>query len=46
MSETSAGAPVVKKPTVLLIVAWAWVLVPFAYGLNQLVVKVVKLFNS
>ena len=25
MSETSAGAPVVKKPTVLLIVAWAWV---------------------
>jgi hypothetical protein len=46
MTETTASAPVAKKPTVLLIVAWAWVLVPFAYGVNQLVVKVVKLFNS
>jgi hypothetical protein len=46
MSERVAGAPAVKKPTALLIVAWAWVLVPFAYGVDQLVVKVVKLFNG
>lgn len=46
MSDTPAGAPVVKKLTALLVVAWAWVLVPFAYGVNQLVVKVVKLFNG
>lgn len=47
MSQMPPGAPVApEKRTVLLIVAWAWVLVPFAYGLNQLIVKVVKLFNS
>ena len=47
MSATPAGAPVApQKRTALLIGAWAWVLVPFAYGLDQLIVKVVKLFNS
>jgi hypothetical protein len=47
MSQTPAGAPVApEKRTVLLVVAWAWVLVPFVYGLDQLIVKVAKLFNS
>jgi hypothetical protein len=47
MSQTPAGAPVApEKRTALLVVAWAWVLVPFAYGLEQLIVKVAKLFSS
>ena len=47
MSQTPAGAVVApEKRTALLIVAWAWVLVPFAYGLDQLIVKVVKLFTA
>lgn len=41
---SSAVAP--EKRTALLVVSWAWVLVPFAYGLDQLIVKVAKLFNS
>ncbi len=28
------------------IVAWLWVLVPFAYGLYQLVIKIPALFGS
>ena len=47
MSQTSPSASVlIEKSTVLLIVAWAWVLIPFAYGLNQLAVKAVKLFSG
>ncbi len=47
MSQTPAGALVApEKRVVLLVVAWAWVLVPFSYGLEQLIVKVAKLFNS
>lgn len=28
------------------IVAWLWVLIPFAYGLYQLVIKIPALFGS
>jgi hypothetical protein len=31
---------------VLAVLAWLWVLVPFGYGLYQLVVKIPALFGS
>ena len=37
------------KPTlspVLAVLAWLWVLVPFGYGLVQLLIKVPGLFGS
>ena len=47
MSQAPSSAPVAsEKRIALLVVAWAWVLVPFAYGLDQLIVKVAKLFSS
>ncbi|QUQ68092.1 MFS transporter small subunit [Kutzneria sp. CA-103260] len=30
----------------LMVIAWLWVGLPFAYGLYQLFVKVVQLFQS
>jgi hypothetical protein len=30
----------------LMVVAWLWVALPFAYGLYQLIVKVTQLFQS
>ena len=30
----------------LMVIAWLWVGLPFAYGLWQLIVKVVQLFQS
>ena len=30
----------------LMVVAWLWVGLPFAYGLYQLIIKVVQLFQS
>lgn len=30
----------------LMVVAWLWVGLPFAYGLYQLIVKVVQLFQG
>jgi len=32
--------------TALMTVAWLWVALPFAYGLYQLIVKVVQLFQG
>jgi hypothetical protein len=32
--------------TVLMVVAWLWVLVPFVYGVWQLLVKIVPLFSG
>jgi hypothetical protein len=37
------------RPTstlVIGIVAWLWVLIPFAYGLYELVIKIPALFGS
>ena len=31
---------------VIGVIAWLWVLIPFAYGLYQLVVKIPALFGS
>lgn len=31
--------------TGLLVLAWAWVLLPFAYGVYELILKVVQLFG-
>ena len=30
----------------LMVIAWLWVGLPFVYGLYQLIVKVVQLFQS
>jgi len=32
--------------TLLTAVAWLWVILPFAYGLWQLLIKVVQLFSG
>jgi hypothetical protein len=31
---------------VIGVIAWLWVLIPFAYGLYQLVIKIPALFGS
>jgi hypothetical protein len=48
MSETSPSAVPAPSAARLLItvVAWLWVLVPFLYGVWQLLIKVVPLFAS
>ncbi|RDI65115.1 MFS transporter small subunit [Nocardia pseudobrasiliensis] len=38
----SEGGP---RRTALLIFAWAWVATPFAYGLDRLIVNLLKLFQ-
>jgi hypothetical protein len=47
MADTSSGA---ASPTsarlVVTAVAWLWVLVPFLWGVWQLLVKVVPLFSG
>ena len=41
--ETTQAKP--RGSTLLIgIVAWLWVLIPFAYGLYQLVIKIPALF--
>ncbi|MFI5610543.1 hypothetical protein [Amycolatopsis sp. NPDC051903] len=32
--------------TVLLVIAWLWVLVPFVYGVYELILKVIDLFGG
>jgi hypothetical protein len=32
--------------TPLMVLAWAWVTVPFAYGVYELIQKVTQLFNG
>ncbi|MEV4600650.1 hypothetical protein AB0K15_25035 [Amycolatopsis sp. NPDC049253] len=32
--------------TVLLVVAWLWVVVPFVYGVYELILKVIDLFGG
>jgi hypothetical protein len=36
----------VQNRTFLLVVAWLWVGLPFAYGVYQLFLKVVQLFGG
>ena len=42
MSESVQG----QNRTWLMVVAWLWVALPFAYGVYQLFLKVVQLFGG
>ena len=42
MTDTTPG----PQTTVLMVVAWLWVLLPFLYGVWQLLIKVVPLFSG
>lgn len=44
--STPARGSVAKPRPVLTVLAWAWVIVPFGYGLYQLLVKIPALFGS
>ena len=44
-SAPTAGARRPVSP-VLAVLAWIWVLVPFGYGLYQLVIKIPALFGT
>ena len=46
MADTVSGETRSFGRTVLLVVAWLWVLVPFGYGVWQLLVKIVPLFGG
>ena len=35
-----------RSRTVLTVLAWLWVAVPFGYGVSQLMIKVVQLFSG
>ena len=41
-SRTEEGRPI---SPVLAVLAWLWVLVPFTYGLYQLLIKIPALFG-
>ncbi len=45
MRPTADPAPAPGR-ALLTAVAWLWVLVPFGYGLWQLLIKVVQLFSG
>jgi hypothetical protein len=45
MSETTGPAQSPAR-AVITAVAWLWVLVPFLYGVWQLLIKVVPLFSG
>jgi hypothetical protein len=44
-SESAPSAPSAVNP-VFAALAWLWVLVPFGYGLYQLLVKIPALFGT
>ena len=47
MSELTAGPATGRGPNPALIaLTWLWVLVPFGYGVYQLVVKIPALFGG
>ena len=46
MADTVSGENRPAGRTVLMVVAWLWVLVPFVYGVWQLLVKIVPLFGG
>jgi hypothetical protein len=45
MSTPTTGS-VLNGRVVLTVLAWAWVVVPFLYGLYQLLTKIPALFGS
>jgi hypothetical protein len=42
----STREPAERPRTLLMVVAWLWVGVPFAYGLWQLLIKLPALFGN
>jgi hypothetical protein len=44
--STQATAPTSNGRAVLAALVWAWVTVPFLYGLYQLLIKIPALFGS
>ncbi|UZJ23815.1 hypothetical protein RHODO2019_11445 [Rhodococcus antarcticus] len=45
MSTNTARDTTGAAPAVVVVVAWLWVLLPFAYGVYELVLKVKNLFG-
>jgi hypothetical protein len=43
-TQTTGEGP--RPRRILTVLAWAWVLVPFGYGLSQLLIKIPALFGS
>jgi hypothetical protein len=35
-----------RPPVIVMVLVWLWVVVPFCYGLYQLLVKIPALFGS
>jgi hypothetical protein len=46
MSAISESTDVRSSPPAVAWLAWVWVVVPFLYGLYQLVIKIPALFGS
>jgi hypothetical protein len=44
MTDRTEAAPSGAGRTVLTVVAWLWVLIPFLYGVYSLVLKIPALF--
>jgi hypothetical protein len=45
-SEAATAAPWSPQQRIDAVLAWLWVLVPFGYGLYQLLLKIPALFGS
>jgi hypothetical protein len=46
VSTQTTRQPVSSGRVVLTVLAWLWVIVPFLYGLYQLLIKIPALFGS
>ncbi|WP_165975096.1 MFS transporter small subunit [Nonomuraea deserti] len=46
MTGTTDSADTANRRTGLMVLAWAWVGVPFAYGVYQLLLKLAQLFSG
>ncbi|MEO3801600.1 hypothetical protein [Nonomuraea sp. B1E8] len=45
-TATTGGADTANRRTGLMVLAWAWVGVPFTYGVYQLFLKLTQLFSG
>jgi hypothetical protein len=46
MSVEAEGAPARAVNPALFVLVWLWVLIPFGYGLYQLIIKIPALFGT
>jgi hypothetical protein len=46
VSVEAEGTPTRAVNPALVVLAWLWVLIPFGYGLYQLIIKIPALFGS